>query len=292
MTLEQLRIFLAVAERQHVTQAARALNLTQSAVSSALAALETRHGVALFDRVGRGIRLNTAGQVFLDEARAVLARAAAAETALADLSGLARGRLSIHASQTIASYWLPPRLAAFHAAHPGIDLDIAIGNTAQVARAVAEGEAELGLVEGEVDDPVLERSLLDHDDLALIVAAAHPWAGLAAEPEDLTASAWVMREAGSGTRAALEAALKARGLGLADLTIAMTLPANEAVRTAVRAGAGAALLSRSVAVPGLAAGLLAEVPFAVAPRAFHRLRHRERRLSLAASAFLGLGGAP
>lgn len=292
MTLEQLRIFVAVAERQHVTQAARALNLTQSAVSSALAALETRHGVALFDRVGRGIRLNTAGQVFLDEARAVLARAAAAETALADLSGLARGRLSIHASQTIASYWLPPRLAAFHAAHPGIDLDIAIGNTAQVARAVAEGEAELGLVEGEVDDPVLERSLLDHDDLALIVAAAHPWAGLAAEPEDLTASAWVMREAGSGTRAALEAALKARGLGLADLTIAMTLPANEAVRTAVRAGAGAALLSRSVAVPGLAAGLLAEVPFAVAPRAFHRLRHRERRLSLAASAFLGLGGAP
>lgn len=288
MTLEQLRIFVAVAERQHVTRAAQALNLTPSAVSSAVTALETRHGVQLFDRVGRGVVLNAAGQVFLDEARDVLARAAAAETALADLSGLTRGRLSIHASQTIAGYWLPPRLTAFHAAHPGVELEIAIGNTAQVARAVAEGAAELGLVEGEVDNPVLERSLLDHDDLALIVAADHPWAGLAREPADLTASAWVMREPGSGTRAALEAALAARGLRLADLTIAMTLPANEAVRTAVRSGAGAALLSHGVAMPGLAAGLLAAVPFAVPPRAFHRLRHRERRLSRAARAFLGL----
>jgi len=288
MTLEQLRIFVAVAERQHVTRAARALNLTQSAVSSAVTALETRHGIALFDRVGRGVVLNAGGQVFLEEARAVLARAAAAETALADLSGLTRGRLSIHASQTIASYWLPPRLAAFHGDHPGIDLDIAIGNTAQVARAVIEGAAELGLVEGEIGDPVLERSLLDHDDLALIVSPGHPWAGLTSEPEDLAASAWVMREPGSGTRAALEAALASRGRRMGDLTVAMTLPANEAVRSAVRAGAGAALLSRSVAVPGLAARLLVEVPFAVAPRAFHRLRHRERRLSLAARAFLGL----
>ena len=76
MTLEQLRIFVAVAERQHVTQAAAELHLTQSAVSSAIAALEARHDVRLFDRVGRNIVLNQNGQVFLEEARAVLARAA------------------------------------------------------------------------------------------------------------------------------------------------------------------------------------------------------------------------
>ena len=153
MTLEQLRIFIAVAERQHVTRAADVLNLTQSAVSSAITTLEARHGVALFDRVGRGIVLNRAGEMFLAEARKVLAQAQAAEAALADLSGLERGRLSIHASQTIASYWLPPRLTRFHEAHPGIEIDVAIGNTAQVARAVAEGDAEIGLVEGLVDDP-------------------------------------------------------------------------------------------------------------------------------------------
>ncbi len=81
MTLEQLRIFVAVAERQHVTQAAAQLNLTQSAVSSAVSALETRHDVKLFDRVGRNIVLNQVGEAFLKEARAVLARAAAAEAA-------------------------------------------------------------------------------------------------------------------------------------------------------------------------------------------------------------------
>ncbi|MDE8345479.1 MAG: LysR family transcriptional regulator, partial [Acidocella sp.] len=84
MTLEQLRIFAAVAERQHITRAAAALNLTQAAVSASIAALETQHDVKLFDRVGRNIALTETGRLFLEEARGVLARAAAAETALRD----------------------------------------------------------------------------------------------------------------------------------------------------------------------------------------------------------------
>jgi DNA-binding transcriptional LysR family regulator len=286
MTLEQLRIFAAVAERQHVTRAAEALNLTQSAVSSAVTALESRHGVALFDRVGRGIVLNAAGETFLMEARAVLARAAEAETALADLSDLRRGRLSIHASQTIASYWLPARLARFHQAHPGVSLQVAIGNTAQVAQTISEGGAELGLVEGEVDDPALSQSLLDHDKLSLVVPRGSPWAGLRAEPEDLTSCPWVLREPGSGTRDALVKALEKRGLSLADLRIALVLPGNEAVRSAVEAGAGASLMSHSVAAACLAAGILVEVPFDAPARAFYVLRHRERYRSRAADAFL------
>ena len=77
MTLEQLRIFVAVAERCHVTRAAEALNMAQSAVSAAVSALEGRHGATLFHRVGRGIALTEAGALFLGEARAVLARAEA-----------------------------------------------------------------------------------------------------------------------------------------------------------------------------------------------------------------------
>ena len=77
MTLEQLRIFIAVAERQHVTRAAQALNLPQSAASHAIAALETRHDTKLFDRVGRRIELTEAGQAFLTEARAIVARVVA-----------------------------------------------------------------------------------------------------------------------------------------------------------------------------------------------------------------------
>ena len=138
MTLDQLRIFVAVAERQHVTRAAEALNLVQSAVSAAINALETRHAVKLFHRVGRGIELTEAGSVFLGEARAVLARAQAAELVLADLSGLRRGTLAIQASQTIASHWLPLHLVAFRAAYPDIVLRLGIGNTAEAAEAVRD----------------------------------------------------------------------------------------------------------------------------------------------------------
>src|SRR3569623_149713 len=120
LTLEQLRIFVAVAEREHVTQAARALNLTQSAVSAAVSAIESRHGVKLFDRVGRRIELTEGGRTFLTEARAVLARAAAAETVRSDLAGLKRGAVTLAASQTVASYWLPPLMARYRAAFPGI----------------------------------------------------------------------------------------------------------------------------------------------------------------------------
>src|SRR5439155_16374322 len=97
MTLEQLRMFIAVAEKQHVTQAASQLNLTQSATSAAIAALEARYGIKLFDRVGRGIVLTQTGRDFLNEAREVVARAKAAAQVLDDLAGLKRGSLTLAA---------------------------------------------------------------------------------------------------------------------------------------------------------------------------------------------------
>ena len=292
MTLDQLRIFVAVAERQHVTRAAEALNLTQSAVSSAITTLEGRHGVALFDRVGRSIVLNAAGQVFLEEARAVLARASAAEDALDDLGALKRGRLSIQASQTIARWWLPARLAAFHTRHPGIRIDVAIGNTRDVAQAVIDGRAELGLVEGEVDEPALTRTVLDHDELVLVVSADHPMAQDGAGPPDLKALSWVLREPGSGTRSAFEAALAEHGLTVEDLDVAMTLPGNEAVASAVAAGVGATVLSRTVIAARLRSGELAVLPLVLPARAFWLLRHKQRYSSKAGETFLGLLPTP
>jgi len=155
MTLEQLRIFVAVAERQHMTRAAEALNLTQQAVSAAVVTLENTYSTALFHRVGRRIELTEAGRLFLDEARDVLNRAAAAELTLSEIGGLKRGTLAVEASQTIASYWLPRRLVAFHQAYPEITLRVGIGNTAQVAKAVMNGAAELGFIEGVIDEPAL-----------------------------------------------------------------------------------------------------------------------------------------
>ncbi len=287
MTLEQLRVFVAVAERQHVTRAAQALNLAQSAASAAIAALEARHGTRLFDRIGRGIELTAAGREFLPQARAVLARAETAELALSELGSLGRGTLAVQASQTIGSYWLPRHLVAFRRAYPRIDVRMAIGNTAQVAAAVRQGEAELGFIEGELDDPALLRRVIAQDRLVVVVAPDHPWARCdRITADDLAAGQWVLRESGSGTRSALEAAMAALGHAEGTLTVALELPSNEAVRAAVEAGLGATALSASVAAPSLEAGLLHHVPFALPERHFYALRHRERTPSRAADALL------
>ena len=272
MTLDQLRVFVAVAERQHMTRAAEMLHLAQSAVSTTVAQLEGRHGAKLFSRVGRGIELTQAGQLFLVEARAVLARAEAAEALLADLAGLKRGTLSIQASQTIAGYWLPRRLVDFHRAHPALDIRMTIGNTAEVAKAVLDGVAEIGLIEGEIDEPALRVREVARDQLLVVVGPDHPWAGRdRIGAEDLAQTQWVMRERGSGTRSEFEAALRAAGVDVGALRVAMELPSNEAVRAAVEAGLGATALSASAAVASLEAGLLHRVTFALpAPRLLGR----------------------
>uniref|UniRef100_E6VGT1 Transcriptional regulator, LysR family n=1 Tax=Rhodopseudomonas palustris (strain DX-1) TaxID=652103 RepID=E6VGT1_RHOPX len=287
MTLEQLRIFIAVAEQQHMTRAASGLHLTQSATSAAIAALEARHRVKLFDRVGRGIALTQAGRDFLGEARAVLARARAAAQALDDIAGLKRGALSLAASQTVGNYWLPQRLLRFQQRYPGIALQLTIANTEQVAAAVRDGRADLGLVEGEVDEPLLSATPIGSDDLVVVVGRDHPWRSLQRlTAVKLTTTGWVLRERGSGTRAMFEVALRRSGLALSDLDVRLELPSNEAIRAAVESSDCATAISALVAAPSLAAGTLHIVGFDLPHRTFHLLRHRQHSESRAENALL------
>jgi len=295
VTLEQLRVFLAVAELQHVTRAAKGLNLAQSAVSHAIAALEARHDAQLFDRIGRRIELTEAGRVLLVQARAILAQVEQAELALSEFGRLERGTLTVHASQTIAGYWLPRHLAAFRRRHPGINIRLAIGNTSQVAEAVAEGSAELGFVEAEVSMEMIESQAVARDQLLLVVSQDHPWPS-DAKPNAhmLKAVDWVLREPGSGTPSTFERAMTNLGIGAADLRIAMELPSNEAVRSAVEAGLGATALSASVAASSIEAELLRRVPLALPEREYRVLRHRHRYRSRLSEAMLEIvgGGSP
>ncbi|KQN02343.1 LysR family transcriptional regulator [Sphingomonas sp. Leaf230] len=284
MTLEQLRIFVGVAEREHMTRAAEALNVTQSAASAAIAALEARHGVPLFHRVGRGIELSEAGRMFLVDARAVLGRAASAELALAEYAGLERGTLRLVASQTIAGYWLPRQLAAFHARYPAISIELAIDNTEGAAARVLDGAVELGFVEGVIDEPALAHWTVANDRMVLVSDRAAD----TIDEDWIRAARWIVREQGSGTRSSFEEVLRQRGVDPSDLTVALMLPSNEAVRSAVEAGAGVAVLSQHVVAPAIAAGTLHDLPLGLPRRSFYALRHKERYRTRAADALTDL----
>jgi DNA-binding transcriptional LysR family regulator len=282
MTLDQLRVFIAVAERGHVTHAATSLGITQSAASAAIAVLETRYHAKLFDRVGRGIQLTETGRRFLHEARGVVDRASVAKCVLEELAGGITGTVLIAASQTIASYWLPRRLTSFRFANPGVRLNVVIHNTREVESAVVEGRAHLGLVEGPTQHPALTRVQIDTDHPVLVVAAnAPPLPRNARGGIELHAIQWVIREAGSGTRHVLEELVRREGLSLEDLNIFLVLPDNEAIREAVEAGAGATIISEHVVTSAIASGKLRANPIDLPPRDFVIVQHRNRHTSTA-----------
>lgn len=289
MTLEQLRIFIEVAEREHLTRASEALHLTPSAVSSAIRNLEERYGATLFNRIGRRIELTGDGRLFLDEARATLARARSAERMLSEFGGGKRGILSIHASQTIASYWLPPFLAQFHSAFPLVEVRLTVGNTESVTAATQEGAADIGLVEGWVQAPALSISRVATDQLILVARPDHAWSGAGRLSWDrLFEGKWILREQGSGTRSVFEDAMRANGYNPTRLNVALELPSNEAICSAVRAGDYVTAISELVASPHLAAGTLVKADFVLPQRQFLLIKHKERHHTKAQDAFLQL----
>jgi DNA-binding transcriptional LysR family regulator len=289
VTLEQLRIFVAVAEREHMTRAAESLRLTQSAVSGAIAALEERHNIILFNRVGRRIELTQNGRTFLNQAREVLRSAGAAEASLLELRGLKRGVIAVQASQTTGAYWLPERLARFHAKYPDIDIELSLGNTDQVAAAVSSGQVEIGFVEGVIRQRDLISEQVDTDELLVVVGAGHRWSGLRQlKPAQVPEAEWILRERGSGTRSVFEDALTKLGIAPEALKVTMELPSNEAIRAMVEAGAGVTAISSFVVKSALQLRTVRALPFVPLQRPFMLLWHPARKQSHAVRAFLGV----
>lgn len=287
MTLDQLRVFVAVAESEHMTRAAERLRLTQSTVSGAIQSLEAHHRISLFNRVGRRIELTRDGRLFLDQARTVLRAANAAELSLLELRGLKRGVIDLHSSQTIGAYWLPERLVRFHDVYPEIEVRLSIGNTDQVASAVSLGNAEIGFVEGTISQPELLMQQVDLDRLVIVAGMKHPWSRLRSiNRNQITQTKWILREKGSGTRSVFEQAIARLGVQPDQLDVAFVLPSNEAVRAAVEAGAGVTAISHTVVKSALRSKQLHAVKFELLERPFVLLEHRARSRSNAVKAFI------
>jgi DNA-binding transcriptional LysR family regulator len=247
MTLEQLRIFLAVVEHLHFTRAAEELYITQPAVSAAVQSLEKEYSVKLFHRVGRRIEITEAGKLLQVEAKKILDQVILTERGLRELNDLQRGELKLGSSLTIGNYWLPDKISQFQSQYPGISVQCTLANAEEICEGTALGLFDLGLVTGEVKPTLratLESYTVGRDCLQIVVGQSHPWYKRAEIMlEELTSTAWVMRESGSGTQQMFEQALQHWGIDPADLNTVLTLNTSEMVKAVVESGAGAAAVS-------------------------------------------------
>lgn len=288
LNLHFLRVFTAVAESRSFSRAAELLFLSQPAVSKAVRELEQQVGLALLDRSARPVALTEAGAVLLEHARQMFADERAAERALDQMRDLGAGSLAVGASSTIGIYLLPPAIARFHRRYPRIKLFLDIGNTQQVAEHLRSASLDIAFVEGPVEGEGLDVVPWRPDELAAIAPPEHPLAG--GEPvtlERLLEEPFVLREPGSGTREVIELALRARG---AALTVPLELGSTEAIKRAVIAGMGLAIVSVATVTTELATGQLRLIPVPELPldRQLTRLCIVGRPPSPAVRAFLEL----
>lgn len=247
MTLDQLRIFLAVAKHLHFTRAGDELYITQPAVSAAIQSLELEYGVKLFHRIGRHVEIAEAGQLLEVEAKKILDSVAQTERGLRELNNLQRGKLKLGSSLTIGNYWLPEKIGEFQRRYPGITISCTLANTEEICLGTATGLFDLGLVEGEVNFSVrhlLQQDIIGGDSLQIVVGQSHPWFDRPqVSVQDLTSTEWVMREPGSGTQQILEQSLQDWGIKVPDLNVVLVFNTGEMVKAVLENNVAAGALS-------------------------------------------------
>jgi len=270
VTLNQLRTFLAVAETGSVRAAAQDLVVTQAAVSASLAALQKSLGVGLLEPDGRGLRLTAAGQAYAGYVRRVLGLLDEAGRAAAAAADPERGELRIAAVTTAAEQILPGLLSGFRNRHPRLGVRLEAGNRDRVRGLLDRHQVDLVL--GGRPEPGWDVEVLAERPHQLVVVAAPSLAASAQEAAPRTGGAgpdgggrlvpwlarqaWLLREPGSGTRAATDALLTE--LDIAPLTL--MVGSNGAIRESASVGLGVTLISRDAVAAELAGGRLAALP--------------------------------
>jgi len=286
ITLRQLQIFLAVAQSGSTTAAADQVALSQSAASAALSELEHALNVQMFDRVGKRLVLNDNGRLLLPQARHMLDAAQTIEQQFL-APHQAGAELHIGASTTIGSYMLPQMIASYRRTQPQLRVRALVANTADIVAAVSNFEVDAGLIEGPCHATDVEVEPWMTDELIVVASPQH---ALAQQEKKLTykklsQADWLLREAGSGTREAVEHALLPY---LHHLPSACEFGNSEAIKRATAEGMGISCLSRAVVQDLLDSGRLIELetPLPKLRRHFYMVRSKHRVLSLRLDALL------
>ncbi|MFD6077804.1 LysR family transcriptional regulator [Streptomyces hydrogenans] len=248
MELRQLEYFVAVAEERNFTRAAERVHISQSGVSSQIRRLEHELGAELFDRSARTVTLTVAGEAALAHARAALASAGAVARAVDEVTGLVRGRLTVGMVVGCTVTPLFDALAAFHEAHPGVEIRLREDTSARLADAVRSGTVDLALVGAAATTPDgLDALTIVDERLVAAVPPGHPLAALPhVSLRELTAHPLVCMPPGTGLRAVLDQACAEQDLHPA---IALEAGAADAIADLAARGLGVAVLSASMATP-------------------------------------------
>jgi DNA-binding transcriptional LysR family regulator len=258
MELRQLRTFVAVAELRHFARAASLCNLSQPAVSHQIALLEEEVGAKLLNRAARRVSLTVAGEVFLEEARRILGAVDRAHERMQEVARGAVGRIRLGATATPGLYLLPPLLAKYRGEHESYDLRFEIGPIHTIAERVARNDLDMAIVAGALPSGELQARSLSEDELVIIAAPNSPLTrARTLKPNQLEAETWILREEGSDTRRQTATWWHRHRLAPNRM---MTFDNPDAVKRAVMASLGMAMVSRLTVADDLASRRLAVVP--------------------------------
>lgn len=279
---------MKVTELGSFSKAADALFLTQPTVSEHVRALEDELGLRLLDRLGRGATVTRAGQLLCSYATRMLALSREARQAMDSFQGRLSGELIVGGSTIPGEYVLPALIGRFKDKYSDISITLLIGDSRAVIDWVADGRAELGMAGARIAHRGVGYKELMPDEVVVIVPATHPWHGRRQITiDELRGEPLLLRERGSGTRAAFETALGDAGLDLDSFRVVGEMGSTQAIKQAVKAGVGISLVSRRAVEEECKSGLIWCVPvkdFRVT-RSFYLAMHKERSRSPIAEAF-------
>jgi len=261
MADRRLQVFHSVAKHLSFTKAAEALHMTQPAVTFQVRQLEEYFNTRLFDRTHNRISLTEAGKRVYEIGGRIFELYAEMDHAIKELTGEVSGVLIIGASTTIAEYMLPALLGDFKSKYPDVNVRLKVSNTEGIVSMVESNVIDLGVVEAPVANKNLAVELCKKDQLVAIVSPNHPLANKEKlSVEDLTANPYICREEGSGTREVINEYMQDVGASPTELDIIMELGSPEAIKGAVEAGIGIAVLSKATLIKELKLGTLVAIP--------------------------------
>jgi DNA-binding transcriptional LysR family regulator len=246
MLSDSMRVFITVADKKNFSKAAKALSLTQPAVSFQIQTLEQYYQTMLFDRVNRHVKLTAAGELLLDYAVHMNNLQAELERNMQQLTGHVKGELLVGASTTIGEYILPYVVGAFKQEYPDVNATIQIMNTNDIAENVNNKSFDLGIIEGPVElTENMESIAFLEDELVLAIPSNHPFATKESITlEELKTLPYITREPGSGSRLIFEQALIDADFDIEELHMVMELGSTTSIKSAIMGGLGISTISK------------------------------------------------